>query len=109
MAHSMDNLTDYLPPTLFHSNTVLETHRLQNLFLKESRTQGKHFDDPASVSHINPFIKTYKLDLTELLEEDVTKYRTFNEFFYRKLKKDARPIDGKDDPVSLFVPAFAIQ
>ncbi|KAG0071563.1 hypothetical protein BGZ90_012207 [Linnemannia elongata] len=77
---------------------MLETHRLQNLFLKESRTQGKHFDDPASVSHINPFIKTYKLDLTELLEEDVTKYRTFNEFFYRKLKKDARPIDGKDDP-----------
>lgn len=103
----MDNLTDYYPP-LFHSNTVLETHRLQNLFLKESQTQGKHFDDPASVSHIGPFIKTYKLDLTELLEENVTKYGTFNEFFYRKLKENARPIDSKDDPVSL-CPNFAIQ
>ncbi|KAF9138199.1 hypothetical protein BG015_002464 [Linnemannia schmuckeri] len=49
---------------------LLETHRLQNLFLKESQTQGRHFDNPASVSHIVPFIKTYKLDLTELLEED---------------------------------------
>ncbi|KAF8935674.1 hypothetical protein BGZ47_009804 [Haplosporangium gracile] len=77
---------------------LLETHRLQNLFLKESETQGKHFDDPASVCHIAPFIKTYKLDLTELLEEDVSKYKTFNEFFYRQLKKDARPIDSKDDP-----------
>ncbi|KAG0377611.1 hypothetical protein BGX24_005773 [Mortierella sp. AD032] len=77
---------------------LLETHRLQNLFLKESQTQGKHFDDPTSVRHISPFIKTYKLDLTELLEQDVTKYGTFNEFFYRKLKSDARPIDSKDDP-----------
>ncbi|KAK3829447.1 MAG: phosphatidylserine decarboxylase-domain-containing protein, partial [Linnemannia elongata] len=77
---------------------LLETHRLQNLFLKESQTQGKHFDDPASVSHIGPFIKTYKLDLTELLEENVANYGTFNEFFYRKLKENARPIDSKDDP-----------
>ncbi|KAF9122921.1 hypothetical protein BGW39_009398 [Mortierella sp. 14UC] len=77
---------------------LLETHRLQNLFLKESQTQGKHFDDPASVRHIAPFIKTYKLDLTELLEPDASKYMTFNEFFYRKLKPDARRIDSKDDP-----------
>lgn len=77
---------------------LLETHRLQDLFLKESQTQGKHFDDPASVSHIESFIKTYKLDLTELLEPDVSSYKTFNEFFYRKLKADARPIDSKDDP-----------
>ncbi|KAG0279656.1 hypothetical protein BGZ95_000608 [Linnemannia exigua] len=78
---------------------LLETHRLQNLFLKESQTQGRHFDDPASVRHIAPFIKTYKLDLTELLEQDMSKYGTFNEFFYRKLKSDARPIDSKDDPM----------
>ncbi|KAF9926366.1 hypothetical protein FBU30_004030 [Linnemannia zychae] len=77
---------------------LLETHRLQNIFLKESLTQGKHFDNPISVKHIHPFIKTYRLDLTELLEPDPTKYKTFNEFFYRKLKADARPIDGKDDP-----------
>lgn len=83
--------------------TVLETHRVQNLFLKESQTQGKHFDDPASVCHIGPFIKTYRLDLTELLEQDVTKYGTFNAFFYRKLKEGARPIDSKDDPVSVLL------
>ncbi|KAF9145634.1 hypothetical protein BGX30_007758 [Mortierella sp. GBA39] len=77
---------------------LLETHKLQHLFLQESQTQGKHFDDPASVSHIEPFIKTYKLDLTELLEENVANYGTFNEFFYRKLKPEARPIDSKDDP-----------
>ncbi|KAG9069117.1 hypothetical protein KI688_010012 [Linnemannia hyalina] len=65
---------------------------------RQSLTQGKHFDDPVSVSHIGSFIKTYRLDLTELLEENLANYGTFNEFFYRKLKPVARPIDSKDDP-----------
>ncbi|KAG0218119.1 hypothetical protein BGX33_008503 [Mortierella sp. NVP41] len=88
---------------------LLETHRLQHLFLMESQTQGRHFDDPASVSHIKPFINTYKLDLTELLEPDTTKYKTFNEFFYRRLKADARPIDSKDDPFWVKGQAFTLE
>ncbi|KAI1321736.1 hypothetical protein EDD11_000012 [Mortierella claussenii] len=77
---------------------LLETHKLQHLFLEESVKQGRHFDAPESVAQIPHFIKTYNLKLSELLEPDVTKYGCFNEFFYRKLRADARPIDQKENP-----------
>lgn len=44
---------------------------------------------------INKFIKTYKIDLDECLEPDVAKYETFNDFFVRKLKPEARILDRK--------------
>ncbi|CAO3563498.1 unnamed protein product [Mortierella alpina] len=77
----------------------LETHRLQHLFSEESLKQGLHFDAPESVIQIPHFIKTYHLDLSELLEPDIKKYKTFNEFFYRKLRPDARTIHH--DPNSI--------
>jgi phosphatidylserine decarboxylase len=79
---------------------VLETRKLKKLFLEESVKQGHHFDAPASVLQIPHFIRTYKLDLSELQQPDISKYGCFNEFFYRKLRPDARPIASKDDPVS---------
>ena len=45
--------------------------------------EGKQFDSPASAASIPAFVKTYSLNLDELLEPDITKYKTFNEFFYR--------------------------
>eukprot|EP00941_MAST-03F_sp_MAST-3F-sp1_P002035 g2035.t1 len=43
---------------------------------------------------INAFIKTYKIDMTEYVESDPTKYRTMNDFFIRKVKPEKRPIAG---------------
>ncbi|KAI7818509.1 phosphatidylserine decarboxylase-domain-containing protein [Gamsiella multidivaricata] len=77
---------------------LLETHRIHHLFLVESVNQGKHFDAPESVAQIGHFIKTYKLDLSELLQPDPMKYSSFNEFFYRKLRLDARPIKEPENP-----------
>ncbi|KAF9292160.1 hypothetical protein BGZ68_010416 [Mortierella alpina] len=71
----------------------LETHRLQHLFSEESLKQGLHFDAPESVAQIPRFIKTYHLDLSELLEPEIKNYKSFNAFFYRKLRPDARKID----------------
>ena len=45
--------------------------------------EGKHFDSPESAKSIESFVKTYSLQLDELLEPDITKYKNFNEFFYR--------------------------
>ncbi|KAF9976322.1 hypothetical protein BGZ73_008752 [Actinomortierella ambigua] len=70
----------------------------KELFSTESIKQGQHFDAPASVAQIPHFIKTYKLDLSELEQPDPTKYATFNEFFYRKLKPGARPIAEPGNP-----------
>lgn len=52
---------------------------------------------------IKQFINTYNINLNECLESDISKYKTFNEFFIRKLKPEARiqsssdinsPVDG---------------
>ncbi|KAG0287525.1 hypothetical protein BGZ98_004611, partial [Dissophora globulifera] len=79
-------------------NKLLQTHKIHHLFSVESVNQGKHFDAPESVAQIDHFIKTYKLDLSELLLPDLKDYKSFNEFFYRKLRPDARPIHEPTDP-----------
>jgi phosphatidylserine decarboxylase len=45
-----------------------------------------------SKSKINRFIETFGIDLTEL-ERPVESFNSFNEFFIRRLKPEARPID----------------
>ncbi|KAG0317469.1 hypothetical protein BGZ99_006283 [Dissophora globulifera] len=79
-------------------NKLLQTHKIHHLFSVESVNQGKHFDAPESVAQIDHFIKTYKLELSELLLPDLKDYKSFNEFFYRKLRPDARPIHEPADP-----------
>jgi phosphatidylserine decarboxylase len=67
-----------------------------------SRWYGWRMDRPGSRAKIAPFIRDYRLDPSEFLE-DPESYTTFNEFFYRKLKPAARPIDPAAD--SLVFPA----
>ncbi|KAG9309536.1 phosphatidylserine decarboxylase-domain-containing protein [Chiua virens] len=74
---------------------------VEDLLREQSVREGKIYDSPESVKNIPSFIHTYKLSLGELLEPDTTKYATFNEFFYRKLKPDARPVENGDDPAGL--------
>lgn len=51
---------------------------------------------PLSKTKIKPFIKDYHVDTSEFLDE-VDSYRSFNDFFIRKLKPEKRPIaPGKD-------------
>ncbi len=42
---------------------------------------------------IKAFIKHFKVNMADAEYEDALHYSTFNEFFTRKLKQDARPID----------------
>ena len=44
---------------------------------------------------IAQFIKTYKIDLNECANTNLSSYKTFNEFFIRKLKDGVRPIDNE--------------
>lgn len=81
---------------------VLGSKYIKNQLFKQSTKQGKLFDhEEGALEHIESFVKTYKLEdtLDQLLEPDLTKYKTFNSFFYRKLKPDARPADP--DPNSV--------
>ncbi|CAG8463076.1 2119_t:CDS:2 [Scutellospora calospora] len=78
----------------------VELSAIKSLFTVESVRQGRYFDSPHSAKNIHSFIKHYKINTDELLEPDIKKYKCFNEFFYRKLKPDARIIsDPNDDNV----------
>ena len=63
---------------------------------------GRRMDKPRSVHKVLPFIVEHDLDVDEFAKQAMT-YKTFNEFFYRKLKDSARPIDP--NPASVILPA----
>ncbi|KAF8761990.1 Phosphatidylserine decarboxylase [Rhizoctonia solani] len=83
------------------SQTLLGEKRVDKLLKDQSFKQGQIYDreDPAIVQpHIQSFVETYEIDTSQLLQPDLNAYKTFNEFFARRLKPDARPIDAPHDP-----------
>jgi phosphatidylserine decarboxylase len=69
-----------------------------------SRWYGWRMDRPNSRSRVMPFIEKFKLNAAEFADAPDC-YKTFNEFFYRKLKPEARPI--AQDPNAAVFPADA--
>ncbi|MFQ6687292.1 phosphatidylserine decarboxylase, partial [Bordetella pertussis] len=49
------------------------------------------------------FVRRYNVDMSEALVEDPLAYASFNDFFTRALKPDARPLD--DEPGAALCPA----
>ncbi|MBE7629117.1 archaetidylserine decarboxylase [Tenacibaculum piscium] len=54
---------------------------------------GKLMDKPNSVTKIDDFVKELDINMNEA-EKSIEKYTSFNDFFYRKLKRGARPIEN---------------
>jgi len=59
---------------------------------------GRRMDAPASRKKIAPFLATYGVDTGEFAGAPDS-FRTFNEFFYRKLKPQARPIAADENEI----------
>ncbi|MFN0076250.1 MAG: phosphatidylserine decarboxylase [Prosthecobacter sp.] len=64
-----------------------------------SRWYGRRMDAPASRAKIAPFLETYGVDVSEFADTPDS-FRTFNEFFYRKLKPQARPIAAGENEIA---------
>ena len=64
---------------------------------------GCYLDTPHSARHITWFIKKYGIDMRESQHSNIKTYKTFNDFFIRKLKKSARSVDH--EPHTLVSPA----
>ncbi|KAL1923445.1 uncharacterized protein VTP21DRAFT_8425 [Calcarisporiella thermophila] len=84
--------------------TGVESRTAQRLLTNMTLKQGRKFDHPNSVRQIKSFINFHKLDMSEVAEP-LENFRTFNEFFYRKLKKEARPCEHPEDPRVAVSPA----
>jgi phosphatidylserine decarboxylase len=66
-----------------------------------SSLYGWYLDRGVSKKKISSFINEFKLDMT-VTEKSEKEFSSFNDFFYRKLKSHARPIDmDKNSLVSL--------
>ncbi|GAA5917775.1 hypothetical protein JCM6882_003586 [Rhodosporidiobolus microsporus] len=82
----------------------MEGARIRRMLDSLTKKQGLKYDSPASAKEIEPFIKFHNLNMEEVLDP-LPSFKTFNEFFYRKLKPDARPVSDPDDPRTLVSPA----
>ena len=101
-----------------HSDLEPTYNLLARSLLKSmSVKQGVKYDAPESAKDIPAFIEFHNLNADEILDP-VDSFKNFNEFFYRyvclrchstlpspsrsdtprKLKPDARPVEGPDDP-----------
>ena len=61
-----------------------------------SSIYGDMMDSPKSVKKIKPFVEEYNIDLSIAQKKDFT---SFNDFFTRKLKTDAREIDTSSNVI----------
>lgn len=80
------------------SNRAVDSYMVRQIFQTLTLKQGRKFDDPSSVKNIPDFIKYHKLNVDEIMEP-ISSFRTFNEFFYRKLKPEARKLASPDPRV----------
>lgn len=72
---------------------------LTNLILKRrfiSKSYGRVMDSKRSIKQIPKFIEHYKLDVNEI-KRPLSSFKSFNDFFIRELKPEARPIDAVAD------------
>jgi len=60
---------------------------------------GQRMDVPGSRSKIAPFLATYGVDVSEFADAPDS-FRSFNEFFYRQLKPQARPICAGENEIA---------
>jgi len=67
---------------------ILPHHFLSSIMHSATRSQSTHFKN----LFIRTIIKLYKVDMKDAVASDPSDYPSFNHFFTRQLKPDARPI-----------------
>ena len=85
--------------------TAIDFGYVRNIFQSLTIQQGKKFDHPSSVNNIPNFIKYHKIPVHEIADP-LTSFRSFNEFFYRRIKlAEYRPLASPEDPFVTVSPA----
>ncbi|KAJ8488862.1 hypothetical protein ONZ45_g13809 [Pleurotus djamor] len=79
------------------ANSRMEGGRARKLLKSLSIKQGLKYDNPVSAADIPGFIEFHNLNVDEILDP-LDSFKTFNQFFYRKLKASARPVEQPENP-----------
>lgn len=78
------------------SEKNMESKRARAMLKSQSIKQGLKYDNPISAKGIQAFIDFHHLNMNEVLEP-LENFKTFNEFFFRKLKPSARPVEAPEE------------
>lgn len=80
---------------------ALHWKRTLSLLKAQTEKMGRQYDTPESRAHIMPFVKSFALEdsMKDMVEPDPMspKYTTFNDFFAREVRPDARPPAEPED------------
>ena len=74
------------------------------LMARMTEMMGRKYDSESSRGHIAAFVHYYAIDMADF-DRPLADYRTFNEFFFRKLRPGRRPIAAPEDDGVLVSPA----
>jgi len=77
---------------------LLPQHGISRLVLAATRSRSPAFKNAL----IKLFVKGFRPDMSDAVEQDPTAYPSFNEFFTRALRPGARPVDA--DPRAIVSP-----
>ncbi|MBL4642151.1 MAG: phosphatidylserine decarboxylase [Flavobacteriaceae bacterium] len=84
-----EGLLKFLYDNPFGKTTVLPIAKRKFI----SEYYGKKMYKPSSTKKIEKFVKQLNIDMSES-EKQISEFTSFNDFFYRKLKPSARPIES---------------
>ena len=75
---------------------LLHLKEAQKLLEEENIKMGREYNAPQNKVYIKPFITSFQLwgSLNQLKKPDPAKYDTFNQFFAREIKENARPVQS---------------
>ncbi|KAK5464801.1 hypothetical protein LTS15_001364 [Exophiala xenobiotica] len=78
---------------------LLHVKRVQELLEEQSVKMGRSYDSPESKDHIKPFLDSFELwpTMEEMVKPNPEDYATFNEFFSREIRPEARPVHEPDN------------
>ncbi|ETO17223.1 phosphatidylserine decarboxylase (predicted), partial [Reticulomyxa filosa] len=75
------------------------------MLTKMSKDKGQEYDTTESAQEIQPFVDLHNLDMSVMVYSKVEDYKTFNDFFARPIRSDARPLHSPDNDRVLVSPA----
>ena len=76
--------------------SLLPHHLLCSLLYRLTRVEWRPYKDKM----IRQVIQWYRVDMDEALESDPARYRSFNDFFTRALRPEARPLTEDADAIA---------
>jgi len=83
---------------ILFASPLINTKFARSQLAEKSKKKGIKYNSPESAKEIPKFISTYKINIAEFMPSTLDGYKTYNEFFYRKIRPELRPVAEPNNP-----------